>query len=85
MLLNAVGSAVEYISISGRVVMLIEGKTIKRTYLGSDFEETLDLPNLVDIQLKSYEKFLQMNKLAAGEAPALQGLEEVFQSIFPVY
>ncbi|MDA3939274.1 MAG: DNA-directed RNA polymerase subunit beta [Spirochaetia bacterium] len=64
--------------------MLIEGKTIKRTYLGSDFEETLDLPNLVDIQLKSYEKFLQMNKLAAGEAPALQGLEEVFQSIFPI-
>ncbi|MEA1911966.1 MAG: DNA-directed RNA polymerase subunit beta [Spirochaetota bacterium] len=64
--------------------MLIKGKTIERTYLGSDFEETLDLPNLVDIQLKSYEKFLQMNKLVAGEALAFQGLEEVFQSIFPI-
>jgi len=84
MLFDAAGSAVIYISFSGRVVMLIEGKTIKRTYLGSDFEETMDLPNLVDIQLKSYEKFLQMDKLAAGEAPALQGLEEVFQSIFPI-
>ncbi len=64
--------------------MLIEGKTIERTYLGEDFEETLDLPNLVDIQLKSYEKFLQMEKLAAGEPPERQGLEEVFQSIFPI-
>ncbi len=64
--------------------MLIEGKTIERTYLGEDFEETLDLPNLVDIQLKSYEKFLQMEKLKAGEPPELQGLEEVFQSIFPI-
>ena len=64
--------------------MLIDGKTIERTYLGQDFEETLDLPDLVDIQLKSYEKFLQMDKLAAGETPAQQGLEEVFQSIFPI-
>ncbi|MCK5673230.1 MAG: DNA-directed RNA polymerase subunit beta, partial [Spirochaetales bacterium] len=64
--------------------MLTNGKTIERTYLGSEFEETMDLPNLVDIQLKSYEKFLQMDKLVAGEAPALQGLEEVFQSIFPI-
>ncbi|MCD6397617.1 MAG: DNA-directed RNA polymerase subunit beta [Spirochaetaceae bacterium] len=64
--------------------MLVGSKTIERTYLGSDFEETLDLPNLVDIQLKSYEKFLQMEKLAAGEPLLLQGLEEVFQSIFPI-
>ncbi len=64
--------------------MLLEGKTIERTYIGEDFEETMDLPNLVDIQLKSYEKFLQINKLTAGEAPERQGLEEVFQSIFPI-
>jgi len=82
--LSAAGSVVVYISFSGRVVMLTKGKTIERTYLGSDFEETMDLPNLVDIQLKSYEKFLQMDKLVAGEAPAFQGLEEVFQSIFPI-
>jgi len=84
MLLFTAGSVVVNISFSGRVVMLIKGKTIERTYLGSDFEETMDLPNLVDIQLRSYEKFLQMDKLVAGEPPALQGLEEVFQSIFPI-
>ena len=64
--------------------MLVGSKTIERTYLGSDFEETLDLPNLVDIQLNSYEKFLQMDKLAVGEPLLVQGLEEVFQSIFPI-
>ena len=39
--------------------MLSNGKTIERTYIGMEYYEVLDLPNLVDIQLSSYEKFLQ--------------------------
>ena len=42
------------------------------------------MPNLVDIQLSSYERFLQREPLAAGQGPGRQGLEEVFQEIFPI-
>ncbi len=33
--------------------MLETGKPIKRTYIGQEFEEVMDLPNLIDIQLRS--------------------------------
>jgi DNA-directed RNA polymerase subunit beta len=42
---------------------------------------TLPIPNLIDVQRKSYEKFLQMN-LLPGERAA-SGLQSVFSSIFP--
>ncbi len=64
--------------------MLASGNAIERKYVGEQFEEVMELPNLVDIQLSSYEKFLQRETLSRGERPALQGLEEVFQSIFPI-
>ena len=44
----------------------------------------MEIPNLIDIQLASYERFLQRRTLQRGEAPARQGLEEVFQSTFPI-
>lgn len=56
----------------------------KRVYIGKDYHEVMDLPNLVDIQLLSYEKFLQRDKLIEGVPLDLQGLEEVFQAVFPV-
>ncbi|MFP4617198.1 MAG: DNA-directed RNA polymerase subunit beta, partial [Spirochaetaceae bacterium] len=56
----------------------------KRTYIGEEFHEVVELPNLVDIQLNSYERFLQRNRLMRGEPLVHQGLEEVFQSIFPI-
>ncbi|RPJ05585.1 MAG: DNA-directed RNA polymerase subunit beta, partial [Spirochaetaceae bacterium] len=59
-------------------------KKIKRTYIGSEFQDVMDIPNLIDIQTSSYERFLQREKLIAGEPLALCGLEEVFQSNFPV-
>ena len=64
--------------------MLKTGKPIERTYIGQEFEEVMDLPNLIDIQLKSYEKFLQRERLKNGEELDRQGLEEVFQAIFPI-
>ncbi len=56
----------------------------KRTYIGEEFREVMELPNLIDIQLSSYERFLQRNRLLSGKPLLLQGIEEVFQSVFPV-
>ncbi|MDN3504626.1 MAG: DNA-directed RNA polymerase subunit beta [Rhabdochlamydiaceae bacterium] len=45
-------------------------------------EEILDLPNLIEIQIKSYLQFLQADKLP-NERDSV-GLEEVFKEIFPI-
>ncbi|ANH78864.1 DNA-directed RNA polymerase subunit beta [Candidatus Chlamydia sanziniae] len=45
-------------------------------------EDILDLPNLIEIQIKSYKQFLQIGKLA--EERENIGLEEVFREIFPI-
>jgi DNA-directed RNA polymerase subunit beta len=42
---------------------------------------SLPIPNLIDVQRRSYERFLQMNLLP--EERANQGLQSVFTSIFP--
>ena len=57
---------------------------IKRQYIGKNIQNFMELPDLIDIQLSSYESFLQKKKLDAHEPPALQGLEEVFKSTFPI-
>jgi DNA-directed RNA polymerase subunit beta len=44
----------------------------------------MDLPNLVDIQLSSYERFLQREAAKGGEPRKRQGLQDVFQTIFPI-
>lgn len=64
--------------------MLASGNAIERKYVGEQFEEVMELPNLVDIQLASYERFLQREVLRKGADLAPQGLEEVFQSVFPI-
>jgi DNA-directed RNA polymerase subunit beta len=45
-------------------------------------EEIIDLPNLIEIQIKSFEQFLQANKLPHERECA--GLQEVFEEIFPI-
>ena len=57
---------------------------VARTFLGRGRDDVIAMPNLVDIQLSSYERFLQREILASGQAPERQGLEEVFQEIFPI-
>ncbi len=57
---------------------------IKRTYIGTEYEEVMELPNLTDIQLLSYERFLQQEKIVDGEPLEPQGLEDVFQTVFPI-
>jgi DNA-directed RNA polymerase subunit beta len=56
----------------------------KRSYVGKDIHDVMELPDLIDIQLCSYERFLQRDKLKSGEKPAVQGLEEVFRATFPI-
>lgn len=45
-------------------------------------EDIIDLPNLIEIQIKSYNQFLQAEKL--GEEREEIGLEEIFKEIFPI-
>ncbi|MCF7928150.1 MAG: DNA-directed RNA polymerase subunit beta [Spirochaetales bacterium] len=57
---------------------------IDRTYIGTQYETVMDLPSLIEIQLSSYERFLQKDTLLAGEPLKNSGLEEAFQSVFPI-
>jgi len=66
------------------VASTTDGTRIARTFLGRGRDDVIAMPNLVDIQLSSYERFLQRLVLAAGREPGRQGLEEVFQEIFPI-
>ncbi|GHV87790.1 DNA-directed RNA polymerase subunit beta [Spirochaetia bacterium] len=61
-----------------------QGSGTVRTYIGKDIRDVMELPNLIDIQTRSYERFLQRERLRNGEAPELQGLEEVFKATFPI-
>ena len=66
-------------------MMVAKGKLIERKYIGSDFQEVCELPNLIGVQLDSYERFLQLDKLKAGAEPDPRyGLESVFRNAFPM-
>ena len=47
----------------------------------SKIRSFMDLPNLIDVQRRSYERFLQMNLLP--EEREASGLQAVFTSVFP--
>lgn len=47
-----------------------------------DREEVIDLPNLIEVQIKSYNLFLQLDKFPNERENV--GLEEVFREIFPI-
>ena len=65
--------------------MVAKGKPINRTYIGAEYDEVCELPDLIGIQKDSYESFLQSNKLRKGEPVDEKcGLEEVFRSVFPI-
>src|SRR6188474_939062 len=48
----------------------------------SKIKTTVPIPNLIEIQRKTYERFLQMNRLPAEREDA--GLQSVFKSVFPI-
>ena len=57
-----------------------EKKRIRKNF--GTFAKVMDLPNLIETQLDSYSEFLQSD--ISLEARKRQGLEEVFQSLFPI-
>lgn len=48
----------------------------------NDKEDIIDLPNLIEVQVKSYNQFLQANKFP--EERESMGLQEIFEEIFPI-
>ncbi|HOV38290.1 MAG TPA: DNA-directed RNA polymerase subunit beta, partial [Spirochaetales bacterium] len=64
--------------------MFDRNAAIKRALVGIRRPDVMELPNLIDIQLSSYERFLQRERLRERKPLLNQGLEEVFQSVFPI-
>ncbi|TFG84334.1 MAG: DNA-directed RNA polymerase subunit beta [Spirochaetales bacterium] len=64
--------------------MAYTANKVTRTYVGKDYKEAIELPDLIDIQLSSYERFLQRSRLARGDVPEPFGIEEVFRNTFPI-
>ena len=64
--------------------MFAKTRTINRQYIGKDIQQAMDVPNLISIQTSSYESFLQSETLKKGEKPLDQGLQNVFNSTFPI-
>ena len=48
----------------------------------SKIKTAIQIPNLIEVQKKSYERFLQMNMLPDEREDA--GLQAVFNSVFPI-
>ena len=48
----------------------------------SKIRTTIPIPNLIEVQRKSYERFLQMDLLPSEREDT--GLQAVFNSVFPI-
>jgi DNA-directed RNA polymerase subunit beta len=59
-------------------------KQNKRVPVAKQVKEILEIPNLIEIQLNSYERFLQKGKIERGEELENIGLQSVFLSTFPI-
>ncbi|MFI3256882.1 MAG: DNA-directed RNA polymerase subunit beta, partial [Spirochaetales bacterium] len=64
--------------------MTTKTRKVNRQYIGKNIRNFMDLPNLIDIQLQSYENFLQKDKRFSNSPLENRGLEEVFQTTFPI-
>ncbi|MGI6466125.1 MAG: DNA-directed RNA polymerase subunit beta [Sphaerochaetaceae bacterium] len=65
--------------------MVAKGNSTIREFIGKHTKSVCELPNLVGVQIESYERFLQLDKVRSGQEPdPSYGLEQVFQSAFPI-
>ncbi len=63
--------------------MAMNSKRAKRVRLDfSKIPATIQIPNLIEVQKRSYDRFLQMDKLPSERDD--NGLQAVFQSVFPI-
>jgi len=56
--------------------------TFRKRFDFSKIPATIAIPNLIEVQKRSYERFLQMDKLPSEREDG--GLQAVFQSVFPI-
>jgi DNA-directed RNA polymerase subunit beta len=62
---------------------MAEKKTaIRKRFDFSKIPATIQIPNLIEVQKRSYDRFLQMDKLPSEREDG--GLQAVFQSVFPI-
>ncbi len=55
-----------------------------RTLIGTPKKEVLAIPDLIEIQLHSYERFLQKAAIEEDSSLKNEGLQSVFESTFPI-
>src|SRR5689334_14217182 len=67
-------------TIPSMVSQVANNLRLRRTF--GRIKKIIDIPNLIDIQKRSYEEFLQRD--VAPEARKDQGLQAVFKSVFPI-
>jgi DNA-directed RNA polymerase subunit beta len=56
--------------------------TLRKRFDFSKIPATIQIPNLIEVQKRSYDRFLQMDKLPSEREDG--GLQAVFQSVFPI-
>jgi DNA-directed RNA polymerase subunit beta len=59
-------------------------KRIRTVVVKDGIANVMELPDLIEIQTASYEKFLQRDTLQSKGQTLRQGLEDVFKSTFPI-
>ncbi|MEM5948728.1 DNA-directed RNA polymerase subunit beta [Spirochaetia bacterium 38H-sp] len=64
--------------------MFTRQNDVKRISLSTGRPDVMELPNLLEIQFASYERFLQSERMKKGEPLEMQGLEEAFRTTFPI-
>src|SRR5512135_522749 len=56
--------------------------TFRKRFDFSKIPATIQIPNLIEVQKRSYDRFLQMDRLPSERDDG--GLQSVFQSVFPI-
>ncbi len=62
--------------------MPIKKNATRKRFDFSKIPTTIQIPNLIEVQKRSYDRFLQMDRLPSERDDA--GLQAVFQSVFPI-
>src|ERR1700740_1608070 len=60
----------------------MKNNSFRKRFDFSKIPATIQIPNLIEVQKRSYERFLQMDRLPSERDDA--GLQAVFQSVFPI-
>ena len=61
---------------------MAKNNAFRKRFDFSKIPATIQIPNLIEVQKRSYERFLQMDLLPSERDDA--GLQAVFQSVFPI-